>query len=95
MGDLRYGWWWSNCRRLWRDGHFAVSGAQGPVVRRRLADFAAQSAPYFALKRVFPGTPLHRDSRAQGIDMSRHGRSAWLRLTSSRFMFLLFEKLSI
>jgi SAM-dependent methyltransferase len=95
VGDMQYRWWWSNCPRLWRNGHFSVPGARGPIVRRRLADFAAQSAPYFALKRVFPSVPLHGDSRPDGIDMSRHGGSAWLRLTSSRFMFLLFEKLSI
>jgi SAM-dependent methyltransferase len=95
LGDLRYRWWWSNCGRLWRNGHFALPGAQGPVVRRRLADFAAQSAPHFALKRVFPGIPSHRDRHADGIDMIRHGSSAWLRLTTCRFMFLLFEKLSI
>jgi SAM-dependent methyltransferase len=94
VGDLRYRWWWSNCRRLWREGHFAVRGAQGPVVRRRLADFAAQSAPHFALTRVFPGIPSYRDGRADGIDMSRHGSTAWLRLTTCRFMFLLFERLA-
>jgi len=91
VGDLRYRWWWSNCRRLWRKGHFAVPGAHGPIVRRRLAEFAAQSAPYFVLKRVFPGLPSYAD----GIDMNRHGSRAWLRLTSCRFMFLLFEKPSI
>jgi SAM-dependent methyltransferase len=93
VGDLRYRWWWSNCGRLWRDGHFAVPGARGPILRRRLTDFAAQSAPHFALKRVFPGLPSYR-GRADGIDMNRHGASAWLRLTNCRFMFLLFEKTS-
>ena len=95
LGDLRYGWWWSNSRRLWRDGHFAVPGAHGPIVRRRLADFAVQSAPHFALKRVFPGLPADRHRHADGIDTNRHGSGAWLRLTSCRFMFLLFEKSSI
>ena len=95
VGDLKYRWWWSNCGRLWRDGHFSVRGAQGPIVRRRLADFAAQSAPYFALKRVFPGASPDRDRHADGIDMNRHGSTAWLRLTQCRFMFLLFEKSSI
>jgi SAM-dependent methyltransferase len=91
-GDLRYRWWWSNCWRLWRSGHFALPGAQGPIIRRRLADFAALSAPHFALKRVFPGLPSSRDPQAEGVDMNRHGASAWLRLTNCRFMFLLFEK---
>jgi SAM-dependent methyltransferase len=95
VGDLRYRWWWSNCRRLWRNGRFTVPGAHGPIVRRRLADFAAQSAPYFALKRVFPGLPSYRDRHADGFDMNRHGSRAWLRLTNCRFMFLLFEKPSI
>jgi SAM-dependent methyltransferase len=95
VGDLRYRWWWSNCPRLWRNGHFAVPGAQGPIVRRRLADFAAQSAPHFALKRVFPGLPSHGGRHSDGIDMHRHGSREWLRLTNCRFMFLLFEKLSM
>lgn len=92
VGDLRYRWWWSNCGRLWRKGHFAVPGARGPIVRRRLGDFAAQCAPHFALKRVFPGLPSHRDRPVDGIDMDRHGARAWLRMTTCRFMFLLFEK---
>lgn len=95
VGDLRYRWWWSNCLRLWRNGNFAVPGAQGSIVRRRLADFAAQSAPHFTLRRVFPGTPSYRDRHPDGIDMKRHGSRAWLQLTTSRFMFLLFEKPSI
>jgi SAM-dependent methyltransferase len=95
LGDLRYRWWWSNCGRLWRNGHFAVPGPNGPIIRRRLADFAARSAPHFVLKQVFPGLPAYRGRHADGIDMQRHGRSAWLRLTNCRFMFLLFEKPSI
>jgi hypothetical protein len=94
VADLQYRWWWLNCVRLWRCGHFSVPGARGPVVRRRLADFAAQSAPYFALKRVFPGLPLY-EAQPAGIDVNRHGSRAWLRLTTCRFMFLLFEKSSI
>jgi SAM-dependent methyltransferase len=92
IGDLKYGWWWRNSLRLWRDGHFSVQGAQAPIVRRRLADFAAQSAPYFALKRVFPGLPRDGARHANGVDVSSGGRYAWLRVTTCRFMFLLFEK---
>jgi SAM-dependent methyltransferase len=92
IGDLKYRWWWRNSLRLWRDGHFSVPGDQAPIVRRRLADFAAQSAPYFALKRVFPGLPPHRGQGANGVDVSRGCRHAWLRLTTCQFMFLLFEK---
>jgi SAM-dependent methyltransferase len=92
IGDLKYRWWWRNSLRLWRDGHFAVQGVQAPIIRRRLADFAGQSAPYFALKRVFPGLPPYRGRDANGVDVSRDGRYAWLRLTTCRFMILLFEK---
>ena len=60
LGDMKYKWWWRNALRLWRVGHFSVAGAQAPIVRRRLADFARQSAPYFALTRVFPGMPPRR-----------------------------------
>ena len=95
VGDIKYRWWWSNCRRLRRNGHFAVPGARGPIVRRRLADFAVQSAPYFALTRVFPGVPSYRDREVHGIDLDRHGARAWLGLTHCRFMFLLFQKPSI
>jgi SAM-dependent methyltransferase len=92
IGDLKYGWWWRNSLRLWRDGHYSVQGVQAPIVRRRLADFAAQSAPYFTLKRVFPGLPSHRGRHANGVDMSRDVGHAWLRLITCRFMILLFEK---
>jgi SAM-dependent methyltransferase len=91
-GDLRYGWWWRNAPRLWRDGHFSVPGAQAAIMRRRLADFAAQSAPYFELERVFRGLPSKQLQRAHGIDV-RHGPGfAWTHLTTCRFMFLLFRK---
>jgi SAM-dependent methyltransferase len=92
IGDLKYGWWWRNSLRLWRDGHFSLEGAQAPIVRRRLADFAGRSAPYFALKRVFPGLPPAWARRGNGIAVSGGAGPAWLRLTACRFMFLLFEK---
>ncbi len=95
IGDLKYAWWWRNSLRLWRDGHYSVQGAHSPVVRRRLADLAAQSAPYFALRRVFPGLPPYRGRSANGTDMGRGSRYAWMRLTTCRFMFLLFEKRSV
>ncbi len=53
IGDLRYRWWWGNLPRLWRDGRYSVQGAQAPIIRRRLANFAEQSRPYFTLERVF------------------------------------------
>jgi hypothetical protein len=92
IGDMKYGWWWQNSRRLWRDGHFSVPGHQAPIVRRRLASYADQGAPYFTLTRVFPGQLPHRDGHANGADVSRGSGNAWLRLTTCRFMFLLFEK---
>ena len=73
VGDIKYRWWWSDWRRLRRAGHFAVAGARGPIVRRRLADFAVQSEPYFALKRVFPGVPSYSNRHVEGIDMGRPG----------------------
>jgi SAM-dependent methyltransferase len=92
VGDMKYGWWWRNSRRLVRDGHFSVQGSQAPIVRRRLANYADQCAPYFALTRAFPGQPSYRGGRPNGVDVSRGGGHAWLRLTTCRFMFLLFEK---
>ncbi len=91
-GDLRYAWWWRNCVRLWHDGHYRVPGAQSPIVRRRLADFAAQSTPHFALRRVFPGRPSS-GQRMPGVDVSCGLRRAWLRAIGCRFMFLLFERI--
>jgi hypothetical protein len=93
IGDLKYGWWWRNGMRLWRAGHYSVAGTQTAISRRRLADFARQSAPYFAMTRVFRGSTPHRGQRTDGIDMTRSGRNAWLRVASCRFMFLLFERL--
>ena len=95
VGDLRYRWWWWNLPRLCRDGHFSVQGVQAPIVRRRLAEFAAQSAPYFALTRVFRGLPPSRARDAAGVDVSAGVALAGLRLTSCRYIFLLFEKRSL
>jgi Methyltransferase domain len=91
IGDLKYGWWWRNSRRLVRDGYFSVRGSQAAIVRRRLANYAGQCAPYFALTHVFPGQPS-RGSHANGVALNRGSGAAWLRLTTCRFMFLLFEK---
>jgi SAM-dependent methyltransferase len=91
LGDLRYGWWWRNLPRLQRSGRYAVPGAQAPIVRRRIADFAAQSAPFFTLQAIFRGLPgqhLHDPGRSE----LRPRRPAWLGLSSCRFMFLLFAR---
>jgi SAM-dependent methyltransferase len=92
LGDLKYGWWWRNSLRLWRTGHFSVPGVQAPIVRRRLADFAAQSAPYFTLKRVFRGMPSSKDRNDTGVDVNGGALYPGLRVSTCRFMFLLFEK---
>jgi SAM-dependent methyltransferase len=90
IGDLKYGWWWRNSLRLWRTGHFSVPGIQAPIVRRRLADFASQSAPYFTLARVFRGLPASSGRDVAGVALN--GGYPGLRVTTCRFMFLLFER---
>jgi SAM-dependent methyltransferase len=90
--DMKYAWWWRNAPRLWRDGRYSVPGEQAPIVRRGLGNYAAQSAPYFTLERVFPGRPVNRNRIADGIEVGGGGRHAWLHLIGCRFMFLLFRR---
>jgi SAM-dependent methyltransferase len=92
LGDAKYGWWWRNAPRLWRDGRFSVVGAQVPIVRRRLSDFFAQCSPYFRLARVIPGLPSRPAQSDTGIPGEPVSHYSWMRLLSCRFMFLLFEK---
>lgn len=93
VGDLKYGWWWRNLPRLWRDGHYSVPGTQAAIVRRQLANYAALSAPTFTLRRVFRGLPARSPREVAGIDVSAGiPTSAALRLSTCQFMFLLFEK---
>ncbi len=92
VGDMKYVWWWRNSLRLWRDGHYSVQGAQAPIVRRRLANFAEQSEPYFALKRVFRGLPASEKRDATHIDVSGGAGCAGIRVSGCQFVFLLFEK---
>jgi SAM-dependent methyltransferase len=92
LGDSRYRWWWRGLPRLLRSGRYAVPGAQAPIVRRRLADFAAQSAPYFALQGVSPGSPGSRLHAGNGCSPRHPGRARWLGLSSCRFMFLVFVR---
>jgi SAM-dependent methyltransferase len=94
VGDMKYGWWWRNSLRLRREGYFSVQGAQAPIVRRLLTDFAARSAPYFTLKRVFRGLSTSGNPNAAGFDVSGGGGAfyAGLRVSTCQFMFLLFEK---
>jgi SAM-dependent methyltransferase len=92
LGDLKYRWWWRNLLPFLRHGRYCVSGSQAPIFRRRLADFAVQSAPYFQLEKVFRGLPARRIPSAQGIEGNRATRGAWRHLTTCRFMFLLFAR---
>jgi SAM-dependent methyltransferase len=92
IGDLKYGWWWRNAARLWRDGHFSLPGAQGSIVRRCLGDFAVQCAPHFTLERVYRGLPPSRAQDAMGVNMALNGRYAWLHVSLCRYMILLFRK---
>lgn len=92
VGDARYRWWWRNLPRLWRRGCYALPGAQGEIVRRTPADFAAQCAPSFTLERLFTGLPPRSAREAAGNAWPGECRHAWLRLRGSRFMFLLFRK---
>jgi SAM-dependent methyltransferase len=91
VADLQYPWWWRNAPQLLRTGRYAVQGAQARIWRRRLRDFAAAGAGQFALQRVFPGPPLRGGTTlVPGLEPKQH--SAWLRLSTCRFMFLLFRK---
>jgi SAM-dependent methyltransferase len=93
VGDMKSRWWWRSAPRLWFDGHFFVPGGNAPAhTRRALADIGRSSLPYFRLTRVFSGLPGNGRQRSGGIDVHGAGRFAWLRLASSQFMFLLFEK---
>jgi len=92
VGHLRHRWWWRNLPALARAGRFSVPGAQAPIGRRRLADFATQSFPYFALENVFPGLTARRVREADGLPVGAGTRGAWLRLAACRFMFLLFTR---
>jgi len=91
VGDLQYRWWWRNLTALIRTGRFSTPGAQAPIVRRRLADFAAQSLPYFTLQSVFRGLPPRRMRPLHASELPG-GRGAWLHLTTCRYMFLLFTR---
>jgi SAM-dependent methyltransferase len=93
--EMRFRWWWRILPPLLRDGHFFAPGPQAPHVRRRLADFAAASSPYFRLARVFRGLPPYWGDHSDGVDMSGAGLSAWLHVATSRFMFLVFEKTAL
>jgi SAM-dependent methyltransferase len=92
FGDLRYRSWWRKLPALTRTRRHSMPGDQAPIGRRTLPDLAAQSFPYFALEKVFPGLPARRVREAAGLPLEGGTRRAWLRLTGCRFMFLLFTR---
>ena len=92
IGDMRSRWWWRGAPRLWHQGELFLPGPQAPYYRRLLRNFHAVSAPHFRLSRVFRGLPPARAGHANGIDLKRDARFAWLQIARCRYMFLLFEK---
>ena len=92
LGDLKLGWRWRGMIGQWRTGRLIVPGARGNIIRRRLRVFAAECSPEFRLERVFRGLPPRDAAEAAGIDFAARPRTAWLRLTGCRFMFLLFRR---
>jgi SAM-dependent methyltransferase len=92
VGDLRHRWWWRNLSSLALAHRSSAPGTQAPIGLRRLADFEAQSFPFFALEKVFPGLPARRVREADGLSVGAGSRGAWLRLATCRFMFLLFTR---
>jgi SAM-dependent methyltransferase len=83
-GDLKYAWWWRNLGALLRRGHYALPGAQAPIHRRRVADFAASCAPHFLLEQVLAGSPSRGGQLRAGAPR-RDGR-----YVTCRFLFLVF-----
>jgi SAM-dependent methyltransferase len=92
IGDMRYAWWWRNLPRLRRLGYYSVRGTGGEIVRRSPSELAAQSAPSFILERVFRGLPAGAGRAAAGLAWPGRRRGAWLRLSGSRFMFVVFRR---
>jgi SAM-dependent methyltransferase len=92
IGDAKYRWWWWNLPRLWQSGRYVVPGALGGIVRRTPADFAAQSAPWFTLERLYRGLPPRDMRDAEGTRWSGDGRAAVWRLCGCRFIFLVFRR---
>ena len=92
ISDLKYRWAWRNAPRLWRDGCYTIPAAQFPSTRRTLGNFAAHSAPYFTLERVYRGLPGFSGRDAIGVDVRRGIGWSWLQAVTSQFMFLLFRK---
>lgn len=90
--EMKGRWWWRHAGQIRRAGYVFMPGPQAPHFRRNLRNFAQLSAPYFELARVYRGLPPWLGRRARGADFAASPRLAWLRATTSRFMFLEFEK---
>lgn len=89
--DAKYGWWWRNLPRLWRIGRYALEGADGEIVRRTPADFAAQCSPWFTLERLHRGLPPRGSREAAGFDWPAGRRAAWMP-RGCQFIFLVFRR---
>lgn len=92
IGDAKYRWWWRNLPRFWRLGRYEVAGSGGDIVRRSPGDFAAQSAPWFILERLFRGLPPRDLQEAAGIDWRPGRGGAGWRLRGCQFIFLAFRR---
>lgn len=92
ISDLKYRWAWRNAPRLWRHGCYTIPAAQFPSTRRTLGNFAAHSAGYFTLERVYRGLPPRSGRDAVGVDVRRGVGLSWLQAVTSQFMFLRFRK---
>jgi SAM-dependent methyltransferase len=86
IGDMRYRWFWTNRRQLWRDGHFVIrgSGPRNVVWRRSVGEFTKLSAAGFRLRKVLRGLPTPPWWTAAPM--------RWLARPTSQFLFLLFDK---
>ena len=91
IGDAKYRWWWWHLLELWRLGRYSMPGAQGGIVRRTPANFAAQCEPWFTLERLHRGLPPRDLREAAGLAWSNSHAAGW-RLYGCRFLFLVFRR---
>ncbi len=55
--DMRYGWWWKNRARYWREGSYAIPGPMYDLRRYSPAVLADRASPHFELRAVHRGLP--------------------------------------
>jgi SAM-dependent methyltransferase len=84
LHDVRYGWWWRNQWKFWRQGCFAIDGPTYRIHRRSAALLASDAGPAFALRLVQRGLPT---AAPWNLPLLRD-----LALLSSGFMFMVFER---